>query len=239
MTRKLPAVLLCLLLACAVTAAPAADTSRENCETLRLASCNLLALKTNQYAEGRPVIVFLPGGNECGDLTLAARWLRRYELYDRLDADVVAAAFRRQPLKPSDWKNPCNDLLAFLREKAAGSPFPVLIDAVSLSGYGGCYLAQILCENGFPEVELNLADACIPRYVTAEWLTRLAEQGVRVNLWGCDGKANVSAETRRLIEELEGTENIRGVIVNAGHGAVLHSAIYDHGLHEAYMKKTP
>ena len=52
MTRKLTAVLLCLLLACAVTAAPAADTSRENCETQRLAGCNLLTLKTNQYAEG-------------------------------------------------------------------------------------------------------------------------------------------------------------------------------------------
>ena len=227
----------CLL--CAFSGAAALDPSRENCETQRLRSCNILTLKTNLYTRDRPVIVFFPGGNECGDIGETVKWIRRYELYNRLEADLVAVSFRRNPLKPSDWKNPCNDLLAFLQEKYAASPFPVIIDAVSLGGYGGCYLAQILNENGIPVLELNMADACIPRYITADWLTQLAAQGTRVNLWGCNGKTNASAETRSLIAALEGTENIRGVIVDASHGAVLHTAIYDHGLHGEYAADRP
>jgi hypothetical protein len=232
--RNLTSFFLFVLLICVFSGAAAADTSRDNCETQRLQSCNILTLKTNQYAGDRPVIIFFPGGNECGNIGDTAKWIRRYELYDHLDTDLVAVSFRRKPLKPSDWKNPCNDLLAFLKEKAADSPFPVIIDAVSLGGYGGCYLAQILNENGIPVKELNMADACLPRYITEEWLTQLAGLGTQVNLWGCGGKSNASIETRRLITALEGTENIRGVIVDAGHGAVLHTAIYEHGLHEEF-----
>ena len=232
--RSLTAFLLFACLLCACISAAALDPSRENCETQRLKSCNILTLKTSRYSADRPVIIFFPGGNECGEIGETIKWIRRYELYDSLEADLIAVSFRRSPLKPSDWKIPCEDLLAFLREKHAASPFPIIIDAVSLGGYGGCYLAQILNENGIPVKELNMADACIPRYITADWLTQLAAMGTRVNLWGCNAKTNVSAETRSLIAALDGTENIHGVIVDAGHGAVLHTAIYDHGLHSEY-----
>ena len=232
--KRFTAVILCALLVCAVTCAAAVDTSKDNCASMRLRSCNIMELKTNAYTEGRPVIVFFPGGNECGDIGDTIRWVRRYRLYDELDVDLIAVSFRRQPLKSSDWKNPCDDLLAFLQEKYAVSPFSVIIDAVSLGGYGGCYLAQVLNENGIPVKELNMADACIPRYVTADWLRQLAGLGTQVNLWGCSGRTNVSAETRAFITELEGTENVSGVIVDASHGAVLHTAIYTHGLHGEY-----
>lgn len=235
--RILIPFLLFVFLLGVLSGAQAADTSKGNCENRWLKSCTIMALKTNLYTPDRPVIIFMPGGNECGSITDTVRWLRRYQLYDQLDVDLIAVSFRRQPLKPSDWKNPCDDLLAFLKENAPDSP--VIIDAVSLAGYGGCYLAQILNENGIPVKELNMADACVRRYITEDWLRLLAGQGTQVNLWGCGGKTNVSVETRKLITALEGTENIQGVIVDADHGAVLHTAICSHGLHEEYKEKAP
>ena len=210
----------------------AADLSKENCSFEYLRHCNIMALKTNRYTEGRPVIIFLPGTLESGSIADTVRWIRNYGLYDGYDADVIAAAFRSRPLKLQDWKGPAEDILEYLRDRHKASPFYVSVDAVSSGGYGGCYLARLLEENGITVRELNLADACVPKLVTAEWIREIAAAGTRVNIWGCRGSGTMSAEARRLIEELDGTENVRGAVLDTPHGKVLHDAIYEHGAHD-------
>ena len=237
-TVRVFSLLLCglLLLSAFTGTARAADLSKQNCEFECLRHCNIMTLKTNQYTEGRPVIIFFPGKLECSKIVNTANWIRKYQLYDHLNADVIAAAFRSDPLKPQDWKGPAEDLLNYLLEKHEASPFTVAVDAVSASGYGGCYLAQLFNENGITVTELSLADAVIPNYVTAEWITQIAAMGTRVSLWGCQAKGNMSEEARRLIAELDGTENVRGVVLDTPHGQVLHDAIYEYGLHAEFSE---
>ena len=59
----LPLVCLCVLL-CAGSAF-AADLSGSNCVREKLGHCNITTLATNQYTEGRPLVIFFPGSQEC------------------------------------------------------------------------------------------------------------------------------------------------------------------------------
>lgn len=234
--RTAAAALACLLLSFCPGAATGADTSRENCTAERLSHSNIMVLNTNEYTEGRPVIIFFPGGEECGNLGDVMRFIRGYRLYDDVEADMIAVAFRTKALRPKDWEKPAQDLMEYLRERYQKSPFPIIVDAVSFGGYGGCYLTQLFNENGMQVKELNLADACIPHSVTAEWLQELALSGTQVNAWGCYGSTNVSRETREIIEKLDGTERFRGELIRCSHGQVLSMAIHEFGLHAEYTQ---
>ena len=231
--RRMGLVLCCVLLAL-LTAAQAVEVSKKTWEFEFLRHGNIMTLKTNRYTADRPVIIFFPGTLESDSIVSTARWIQSYGLYDDLEADVIAACFRSKPLKPNDWEGPVNDLLAYLKEKHEAAPFPVVCDAVSASGYGGCYLVQLFGENGIPVKELNLADACIPRYVNEDWIRELAAKGTQINIWGCNGTGNLSAEARRLIGVLEGTENVGGAVLDTTHGKVLRQAIDEYGVHAEY-----
>lgn len=237
-SRVSMAILFCCLMLLSVfpPAACAVEVSKQNWAFEFLRHGNIMTLKTNQYTADRPVIVFFPGTLESDSIVNTARWIQKYGLYDDLEADVIAACFRSKPLKPNDWEGPVGDLLEFLKEKHEAAAFPVVCDAVSASGYGGCYLVQLFNESGIPVRELNLADACIPRYVNEEWIRELAAMGTQVNIWGCRASGSMSAEARRLIEVLQGTENVGGAVLDTTHGQVLRRAMDDYGVHAEYRR---
>ena len=217
----------------------AVEVAKGNWEFEYLRNCNIMTLKTNQYTADRPVIIFFPGKLESGSIGDTANWIRKYALYEHLEADIIAAAFRSEPMKLQDWKGPVQDLLEYLKEKYAAAPFPILADAVSASGYAGCYLAELFNSEGMPVKELNLADACIPGLITDEWITKIAAMGTQVNIWACTRSGGkMSDEARRMATELNGQDHIRGEILDTTHGAVLHDAIYTRGVHSEYQTLT-
>lgn len=234
--RKAVCALLCLALLAVSGAAPALDVSRENGQPERLKKSNLMTFKTNAYTEDRPLIIFFPGSKECSDLAGAMRFIRNYHLYNDIEADLIVVTIKTGGIRPRDWEAPSRDVLDFVREKYGDKRPEIVVDAVSFGGYGGCYLTQLFNENGMQVKELNLADACIPHSVTAEWLQELALSGTQVNAWGCYGSTNVSRETREIIEKLDGTERFRGELIRCSHGQVLSMAIHEFGLHAEYTQ---
>ena len=231
--RIFPALLICLCLLCTGTAF-AVDTSAENCVRESLSRCNITTLRTNQYTAGRPVIIFFPGYYEANSNKNLISFIRNYHLYDDVEADLIAVTVRGGNPWYRSWEPACPDLYEFLKDKYAASPFPIIVDTVSLGGYGGCWFVDYFRKNGIPVQELNLADACGYWCMTADWLRELACAGTRVNIWGCNGSLNISVDTRAMIAELEGTENIHCVVMDSAHGAVLSNAIHKYGLHAEY-----
>ena len=55
------------------------------------------------------------------------------------------------------------------------------------------------------------------------------------NVWGCTGTTTISKDTRNVIEQLSGTENFFGQVLDCRHGQVLGIAINENGLHAEYM----
>lgn len=238
--RRGPAALLllaCLIFCLHTGSAFAADLSAGNCVREKLGHCNITALATNRYSEGRPLIIFFPGSQECNSYQSVIRFIRNYHLYDSLDIDLIAVTLRGSGFWYKNWEGASMDLYEYIREKYEASPFPVLIDAVSFGGYGGCFLADYLRENGIPVQELNLADACGSYCISPDWIRDIALSGTRVNVFGCTGTATVSKDTRAVIEQLDGTENFSGLVLECRHGQVLSLAIHDHGLHAEYQSE--
>ena len=232
----LPIVLCCLVILCAFTGtARAVDLSWGNCKYEQWFFGCIMSLKSNEYSEDHPVIIFLPGVAECYDIAEAVQWMKNYHLYDYLDVDLITAAFWEEPLRTGEWENLSANLLEFVKRRYEESEFTVILDTVSSGGYGGCVLTQMLMENGIPVKELNLADACVPNYVTEELITEIAANGTQVNIWAGNNNSAVPEETRRIVEELEGTENVNGVLLDVWHGEVLNRAIYEYGLHSEYI----
>ena len=220
---------------CIAPEASAADVSYSNWRTDAKFYSGIMSLKTNTYNADRPLIILLPGVGEFSDVREAAKWIRNYHLYDDLDVDVATAAFWYEPFRISEWVKLSAEMLEFLQEKRdESSPFKVIIDAVSYSGYCGCFLAQLLTENGFQVEELNLADAIIPNQMSTDWLREIAAQGIRINIWASNRDGEMHEAGRAALEELQGTENIGGLVMDVWHGEILSSAIHDHGLHSEY-----
>ena len=235
---RLSLSLLCLLCALSLcTCALAADTSKANCTGRKLRHCDITELLSNRYTEGRPVIVFFPGSEECNSRQKAISFIRGYKLYDGLEVDLVSVTLHGENVWYRDWESAVRDLFEFLKEKYDVSPFPVIADAVSFGGYGGCYLAQYFTENGIPVQELNLADACGSYCIQADWIRRIAEAGTQVNLLACTGTSRMSRDTRAIIEAVEGTENCASMLLECRHGEVLGVAIHERGLHAAYASE--
>ena len=225
--------LLCVLLLFS-SGALAADTSAANCERSKLSHCNITTLQSNQYTAGRPVVIFFPGSKECNSYENVIRFIRNYHLYDDMETDLIAVTLRGSGAWYRNWEAAGVDLYEFLKDKYDASPFPVIVDAVSFGGYGGCWLTEYFRENGIPVEELNLADACGSYCISVDWVRDLALAGTRVNLWGCTGTSSISRDTRSCIEQLEGTANLTGTVIECSHGQVLNRAIYEYGLHAAY-----
>ena len=239
MKKRLIALLSLLACLCLlrVDSASAADVSAGNCAREKLSRCNITTLLTNRYTEGRPVIIFFPGYDEATSNKNLINFIRNYHLYDDVEIDLVAVTLRGSTPWHRDWEPACRDLYDFLKDKYAASPFPIVVDSLSLGGYGGCWLTEYFRKNGIPVRELNLADACGSWCISADWLRELAAGGTRVNIWGCGGSLNISKDTRAIIAELEGTENIQCVTMASSHGAVLSNAIHEYGLHAEYAVK--
>ena len=226
---------LAILFTAFLPAARAADLTRGNCAIEFLNNCSIYVPKDNRYDGSRPVIVFLPGITESDNINETAYWMRRHKVYDDVDADIVAAAFWEEPEGFFPWKLMARDLRACLEKKQGEKPFPVIIDAVSVSGYGACCLAQFLVEDGIPVQEINLAEACDCSFITAEWLADLAAAGVRVNIWIGSDTENWSKKSRSIAAELKDTENVNSVVLNVTHGLELDAAVHEYGLHEELL----
>ena len=233
LTVLLPLVCLCLLL-CAGSAF-AADLSGGNCVREKLGHCNITTLATNQYAAGRPLVIFFPGSQECNSYQKVINFIRNHHLYDHLEIDLIAVTLRGSGFWYKNWEGASRDIFEYIREKYEASPFPVVVDAVSFGGYGGCWLTDYFRENGISVQELNLADACGSYCISVDWVRDIALSGTKVNVWGCTGTTTISKDTRNVIEQLSGTENFFGQVLDCRHGQVLGIAINENGLHAEYM----
>jgi len=222
-----------------VSSAYAVDTSKDNCNALRLAHCNIIELNTNKYyGADRPLIIFFPGAGECNSLQNTIGFVRSYELYNDLEVDVIVVAFRTESFGHQDWRAVSEDLLDFLSDRyyelSDDDRFPVIVDAVSFGGYGGCYLTDLFMKNSIWVDELNIADGrwafCIP----IDWVEEMALAGTKINVFACPSSGKISVQTRELIDALDGAYNFYGTVLQTSHGAVLSTAIHEEGLHSEW-----
>ena len=235
--RSLVSLLLCLcvLVLCAGPAY-AVDLSRKNAVEIKKEHCVINGFSTNQFSEGRPVIIFFLGSQEYFAWLRSIEFIRKLKFFDSLDVDILFITMKKSHLMYRRWEPAGRDVCEYLQEKYESAHFPIIIDSVSFGGYGGIFLIGCLREAGIPVQELNLADACNSNCVTADMIREIAAGGTKVNIWGTTAKLNISANTRAIIEELEGTENISTIVLQCRHANALNKAIYEHGLHSDLPK---
>lgn len=226
---------LCLLVLC-TGAAFAADLSGKNTVQTKMSGCIITVLQSNLYAADRPVIIFFAGSRDCFSSYNTLTFMQDQEIYNVLDVDILFITLPKSSLRYTLWEKADQDVCDFLKDKYAAAHFPIIIDAVSFGGYGGCFLTDLLRENGIPVQELNLADACNSNCVYSDWIRNIALAGTKVNIWGTDSLFNISKNTCKVIEELEGTENVSSMVLECYHGRALYTAIHEHGLHSDLPK---
>ena len=231
--RSLVSLLLCLciLFACTGTAF-AVDTSRRSTVLHKMSHCTVTGFQSNLYAEGRPLIIFFLGSQECFSWYNSIHFIQDQKIFDELDVDLLFVNLPKADLWFRLWEAADREVCDFLKEKYEAAQFPIIIDSVSFGGYGGCFLAGLLHENGIPVQELNLADACNSNCVYADTVRDIAATGTKVNIFGSTAVNNISKNTRAVIEELEGTENVTGTVFKCRHAKVLNKAITEQGLHD-------
>ena len=226
---------LCLLLLCTGTAF-AADLSRNSAVQNKMKHCIITSFQTNRYADGRPLIVLLLGSKESFYWLDAIEFIRNQEIFGELDVDILFVTLPKSELRYTLWNTACEDVRSFIIDQAGTAVFPVIIDAASFGGYGGCLLTDLLQESDITVQELNLADACNSNCVHADWIREIAASGTQVNIWGTTAVNNISQNTREVIEELDGTENVFGTVLDCKHGNALYTAIHEYGLHAGLPK---
>lgn len=221
-----------------MTSAAAVDTSYEQFDVMTMPNCHLAAARSNDWASDKPVIIFFPGTAECTSIRSTIGFINKYGLYDRLDVNLLTACFRKGAFDDKGWKKIAQDVVDYLKPKYDEKPFRIIVDGVSFGGYPACVIAQLLMDNGMRDVEINLADGCVPYLIKTDWIKQLAASGVRVNLWGSIACSKISEKTRNMIKELEDEENVYGLTVTANHVQVLDKAIREHGLHSEYIDQS-
>ena len=226
--------LLVLVFSLMMTNAAAVDTSYEQFDVMAMPNCHLAAARSNDWTSGKPVIVFFPGTAECTSIRLTIAFINKYGLYNNLDVNLLTACFRKGGFDDKGWKKITQDVVDYLKPKYDEKPFRIIVDGVSFGGYPACYMAELLLNNGIQDVEINLADGCVPYLIKTDWIRRLAAGGIRVNLWGSVACSEISEKTRNMIKELAEEENVYGLTVKANHVQVLDKAIREHGLHSEY-----
>lgn len=226
---------LCLLVLCTGTAF-AVDLSNKNTVQTKMPGCTVTGLQSNLYAADRPVIIFFAGSRECFSAYNTLAFIRSMEIFNDLEVDILFITLPKANLWYKLWEKADRSLCDFLKDKYEAAHFPIIIDATSFGGYGGCFLTDLLRENGIPVQELNLADACNSNCVYADWIRDIALAGTKVNIWGTDSEFNISKNTCKVIEELEGTENISSMVLECRHGKTLYYAIHEHGLHSDLLQ---
>ncbi len=236
-TRKMVSPVCCFIFLAVFSlavfqSALAVDFTDDNYDVQELPHCEIISLNTNRFDGSRPLIIFLPGYMECDNINHVAHWIREYDLYDEVDADIVTTAFWQEPAGNGSWRFMAEDLAGCLSELETAGDLSVVIDSVSSSGFCGCYLAQLLRDKGVHVQELNLAEACSTYGVTVDLIRELAASGIRVNIWIGSEEAVWSKDSREYAAELEGTENVYSTVLNVEkHGQELAVAIHEHGLH--------
>ena len=231
-------ILLTLVVFIGSSSALAVDTSKDNTVVIQLDPCKLAYLISNQYyGPNRPLIIFIPGSNECTNIQKTLNWIRDYELYDNIDCDLIAFSMNSSSIWYKDWESACEDVISFIlpyySRLSDDEVFPIIVDAVSFGGYGGIYLVQCGKRNGIFMDELNMADAC-GYGVIPDMIEYIVNRGTFVNIWASSGSGGISISTRKVISELEGSPNFYGEDFPSPHGAVLHKAIYEKNLHSEF-----
>lgn len=235
-------ILIAAMVFCLMPTASAISVHYKDCETITLPLTKVVAPLSNDFSQkDRPLIIFFPGSGEVNSANSARQFLYNNKIYDKLDINLLIVTFSS---KSQDWKH-WNDviskgLLPYLTDinRTYGS-FRIILDGSSFGGYGACYAAKVLKENGLNVVELNMADGCVTDAVNADMVKEVLGKGIRVNIFGCNESRNISKNTRAIIESLDGLDNFHGKILKAYHGKVIIAAILQEGLHSEYVLKPP
>ena len=202
-------------------------------------SCYITALRSNSYYGNKPVIIFFPGSGECCSAYSTIRFLERYCLYDDLYVDIVLVTLKSEPDNYRCWERASEDVLDFMFDKydplGDDEKFPIIVDAVSFGGYGGCFLTDLLMDSGVWVDELNLADACSSYCISSDWIRNLSRRGTRVNIYASNEEREISYATRTIISDLQGTNRVFSDVFNVSHGEVLGEAIHEEGLHAEWI----
>ena len=240
-TRKMCKVVALILVIFVITFASnvACGQDFEEKTIVELEYCTLAVLDSNEYYGSRPLMIFFPGSGECNSINSAVRWLESYHIYDDIDCDIIVVTKKSAGCQYQDWEPVAAEVVEYLEPYYIGLSdddiFPIIVDSVSFDGYGGVYFSESAMECGIFVDELNLADA-VSYPLTVERIEELTLCGTFVNAFACNGGSDISARTRKVIDELIGSRNFYGTTIYTSHGAVLSKAVEEEGLHSEYIE---
>ena len=217
----------------------AVDTSWGNGTTKTIGHVRIFSLISNDLSNGRPLVVFFATDEESSDIYEVVHLVNKYHTYDDLDINLMCVAFR-ETLTMKGWAKIGEELADYLKQEYDNQPFEIILDCASNGSYGGCCLAQELQKRGIVPKELNIGNGIMSKLITPDWLKEIAGAGTQVNVYASSTNADSkSPASRKVIEELSGTENFYGEIIGKyKHIEVLARAIHDNGLHSEYRIET-
>lgn len=232
--KKAMIILLVMIAAVFNSPAYALDISTNNYEIINKDFCAIAAVSTNDYNTNKPLVVFFPGSQETGSIRKTMTFVKKYKLYNKLDINLIAVAFQNGSEYYKDWEPAAEELADFLAEITKDKNIPILLDAVSLGGYGAYVTARLLEAKGVDVSEVNLADACLPHLITGLQIQEMLDNGIHVNVYGCGATSRTSKNTRSIIKEFADVNDFNGDVLASSHGGVLSVAIHNSGLHSEY-----
>lgn len=228
-------VAIMILISLVISTSFAVDTSWGNGTTKTINHFRIFSLKSNDLSNGKPLVVFFATDEESSDIYEVVHLVNKYYTYDDLDINLICVAFKGT-FTMKGWVKIGEELADYLKQEYDNHPVEIILDCASNGSYGGCCLAQGLQDRGIIPKELNIGNGIMPRLITVDWLKKIAGAGTQVNLYASSTNADTkSPASRKVIEELNGTENFYGeVIGKIKHIEVLARAIHDYGLHSEY-----
>ena len=219
-----------------VSSAYAVDLSQKPI-TYNVDHSSISELPDNIYSKERPLIIFFPGSGECFKIEKAWSFIKKYELYEYIDCDLLAVSVNTGHSKVSrdDWDSLAESLVEWINDRyedlSDSDKFPIIVDCVSYGGVGGTYFVNRALKAGIWVDEINYLDAACTDTVTISQLEKYLNKGIWVNVYACTSGAEVSVNGRNLIDYFDGERYFYGKVLKTDHGRVLHDAIYEDGLH--------
>lgn len=232
--KKTALFLLVLLLILSLQAASlAADTRTQSGKATTVGHFRMFAPDGNDLESGRPLIVFFATSQQ-PKVDKVLGLVNKYGMYDDFDANIICMAIAGNYAQ-GKWPQAVKDLADYLQPSYETRPFDIVIDCVGNGGYAGCCLAQELQGRGITPKELNLGDGADPKTVTKGTIEKIIQNGTKVCLFAGSTDTDIAKNSRNMIDQLAGTENFRGVLLeDTKTAATIAKAISEYGLHEEY-----
>ena len=233
--KKTALFLAVMILASAILSSSlAVDTLYQSGKISTVKHFRIFTPYSNDLTNGKPLIIFF-AANEQGDINRVLWFVNKYRIYDDYDINLMCVS-SAGTVSQAGWEVIAEELADYLKPEYEKQPFDIIIDCVGNGGYAGCCLAEALMDRKMTPRELNLGDGADAKLVTADWLKWFAGNGTQVNLYASgSAAAGISAGSRKVMEELDGTDRFHGeTIGNIKSAEVLWRAISEHGLHSEY-----